>query len=120
MPTIRRHLLALTVIALAVPAATTLTTPVQAAAPAPSATTPTGFVELPTTPLPADHATHTITVSYRNPSAVDRTVAPQILIESPASGPFVTPADISLAVLDPMATGSPSGSAARPAPCTPT
>ncbi|GAB2723737.1 hypothetical protein [Kitasatospora kifunensis] len=105
MSTIRRHLLALAVVAVTIPATSALTEPVQAAAPAASVTapspvgsTPTSFFQLPTTQLPADHATHDISFSYRNPSAVDRTVAPQILIESPAWGPYLSPTDVSVAV----------------------
>ncbi|MFE4971636.1 signal peptide protein [Kitasatospora sp. NPDC056651] len=59
------------------------------------------FVELPRSPLPSDHGQRTITVTYRNDSARDRTVAPQILVESPASGPFLDPASIRLEVLGP-------------------
>ncbi|WP_406441298.1 signal peptide protein [Streptomyces sp. NBC_01613] len=57
---------------------------------------PTDFVDLPTSPLSADSASHEFTVTYRNESSADRTVAPQLLVESPDEGPFLTPADIKL------------------------
>lgn len=55
---------------------------------------PTGFVDLPTSALPADGAQHEFTVTYRNDSSADRTVAPQLLVESPDAGPFLAPSDI--------------------------
>lgn len=55
---------------------------------------PTEFVELPTSALVADDASHEVTVTYRNDSSADRTVAPQLLVESPDGGPFLKPADI--------------------------
>ena len=57
---------------------------------------PTAFVDLPTSALPADSARHEFTVTYRNDSSADRTVAPQLLVESPDAGPFLTPSDIRL------------------------
>jgi hypothetical protein len=54
----------------------------------------TDFVDLPTSPLLADSKTHEVTVTYRNDSSVDRTVAPQLLVESPDAGPFLSPADV--------------------------
>ncbi|WP_030943713.1 hypothetical protein [Streptomyces sp. NRRL S-646] len=57
---------------------------------------PTGFVDLPTSALPADGAQHEFTVTYRNDSSADRTVAPQLLVESPDAGPFLAPSDIRL------------------------
>lgn len=57
---------------------------------------PTDFVDLPTSPLPADSAPHEFTVTYRNDSSADRTVAPQLLVTSPDAGPFLTPADVKL------------------------
>jgi len=63
---------------------------------------PTDFVDLPTSPLPADSEQHEFTVSYRNESSADRIVAPQLLVEAPDAdsdsdaGPFLTPADIKL------------------------
>ncbi|MGC9538358.1 signal peptide protein [Streptomyces sp. UG1] len=59
-------------------------------------TAPTGFVDLPTTPLPADGSQHEFTVTYRNDGTTDRTVAPQLLVLSPDAGPFLAPADIKL------------------------
>ncbi|MEV7184660.1 signal peptide protein [Kitasatospora sp. NPDC093102] len=83
--------------ALAALPATVLTAPAQAAA----GTPPVDFVELPASPLPPGHATQAITVTYRNSSPADRTVAPQILIESPEDGPFLDPASIRLDLLSP-------------------
>lgn len=57
---------------------------------------PTGFVDLPTSALPADSEPHEFTVTYRNDSAADRTVAPQFLVTSPDAGPFLAPADVKL------------------------
>ncbi|MFD9038982.1 signal peptide protein [Streptomyces bottropensis] len=57
---------------------------------------PTGFVDLRTRPLPADSRQHTFTVTYRNDAATDRTVAPQLLVVSPDTGPFLSPSDITL------------------------
>ncbi|MFJ3221665.1 signal peptide protein [Kitasatospora sp. NPDC086801] len=105
MPTrkILHRALALTALA-ALPAAA-FTQPSQAVATAASApqvaavAAPTSFVDLPGRALPSDHAAHRITVTYRNDSSADRTVAPQILVESPDDGPFLAPADIKLEVL---------------------
>ncbi|MET9832176.1 signal peptide protein [Streptomyces sp. NPDC006385] len=55
---------------------------------------PTAFVDLPTSPLVADAAGHEVTVTYRNESPSDRTVAPQLLVVSPDAGPFLNPSDI--------------------------
>ncbi|WP_200308570.1 hypothetical protein [Streptomyces adelaidensis] len=55
---------------------------------------PVDFVDLATTPLAADGETHEVTVTYRNDSAADRTVAPQLLVESPDTGPFLDPSDV--------------------------
>lgn len=57
---------------------------------------PTDFVDLPTSALAADGAAHEFTVTYRNDSSADRTVAPQLLVESPDAGPFLAPSDIRL------------------------
>ncbi|MER7578779.1 signal peptide protein [Kitasatospora sp. NPDC097691] len=98
--------LALTALAALPAAAFTLPTPaVAAVAPAVSGpqavavAVPTSFVDLPSRPLPTDHAPHRITVTYRNPTAADQTVAPQILVESPDDGPFLSPANVKLEVL---------------------
>ncbi|MEV7773484.1 signal peptide protein [Kitasatospora sp. NPDC086791] len=72
---------------------------VAAAPPAVATAVPVAFVDLPSSPLPTDHAAHRITVTYRNPTAADQTVAPQILVESPDHGPFLGPADVKLEVL---------------------
>ncbi|MDO0913290.1 signal peptide protein [Streptomyces sp. DT2A-34] len=55
---------------------------------------PTEFVDLPTSTLVADDDGHEVTVTYRNASSADRTVAPQLLVESPDAGPFLDPSDI--------------------------
>lgn len=78
--------------------------PAAAATPQPATTTvssapqtpsiPVDFVDLATSPLAADGASHEVTVTYRNDSAADRTVAPQLLVESPDAGPFLDPADV--------------------------
>ncbi|WP_338059312.1 signal peptide protein [Streptomyces coacervatus] len=57
---------------------------------------PTSFVDLPTSTLPAAGARHVFAVTYRNDSSADRTVAPQLLVESPDAGPFLAPSDIKL------------------------
>ncbi|WP_216590469.1 hypothetical protein [Streptomyces brasiliscabiei] len=68
--------------------ATTVSTAPQASA------IPVGFVDLATTPLTADGESHEVTVTYRNDSGADRTVAPQLLVESPDAGPFLAPSDV--------------------------
>jgi hypothetical protein len=55
---------------------------------------PVDFVDAPARALPAAGQSHTFTVSYRNDSSVDQVVAPQILVESPDTGPYLAPADI--------------------------
>nr|WSZ15819.1 signal peptide protein [Streptomyces canus] len=65
-----------------------------AAAPAQQSAVPVDFVDLPTTALGADGERHEVTVTYRNGSSADRTVAPQLLVESPDAGPFLTPSDV--------------------------
>ncbi|UUU23671.1 hypothetical protein [Streptomyces sp. DSM 40750] len=55
---------------------------------------PVDFVDLATSPLAADGETHEVTLTYRNDSTTDRTVAPQLLVESPDAGPFLDPSDI--------------------------
>lgn len=55
---------------------------------------PTEFVDLPTSTLVAGNAGHEVTVTYRNESSADRTVAPQLLVESPDAGPFLNPSDV--------------------------
>jgi hypothetical protein len=42
----------------------------------------------------ADGEQHQVTVTYRNDTAADRTVAPQLLLESPDAGPFLEPSDV--------------------------
>ena len=69
-------------------AATTVSTASQASA------IPVDFVDLATGPLIADGESHTVTLTYRNDSAADRTVAPQLLVESPDAGPFLDPSDV--------------------------
>ncbi|MFJ2905753.1 MULTISPECIES: signal peptide protein [unclassified Streptomyces] len=80
-----------------------------------TAPSPTSFVDLPTQPLPAAGRSQTFTVSYRNDTAADQTVAPQVLVESPDAGPFLTPSDIRLeqagqdGALTPVTVGSQTG-----------
>ncbi|MCF1598910.1 hypothetical protein [Streptomyces muensis] len=64
------------------------------ALPAQAPAIPTEFVDLSTSPLVADGASHEVTVTYRNDSSADRTVAPQLLMQSPDGGPFLEPADV--------------------------
>ncbi|WP_327744431.1 signal peptide protein [Streptomyces europaeiscabiei] len=68
--------------------ATTVSTADQASA------IPVDFVDLATGPLTADGESHTVTLTYRNDSAADRTVAPQLLVESQDAGPFLDPTDV--------------------------
>lgn len=73
-----------------------------AAAPAPAAVraqqsaVPVDFVDLPATALVPDGARHEVTVTYRNATAADLTVAPQLLVESPDAGPFLAPSDVTV------------------------
>ncbi|WP_053750900.1 hypothetical protein [Streptomyces sp. MMG1533] len=80
---------ALAGLAVAGPAAAATTH--QAAA---AVSVPVDFVDLPTAPLAADNRKHEFTVTYRNESSADQTVAPQLLVESPDAGPFLEPSDI--------------------------
>ncbi|MER5938174.1 signal peptide protein [Streptomyces sp. NPDC001928] len=59
-----------------------------------AATAPTGFVDLPTSPLRADGGRHEVKVAHRNDATTARPVAPQLLVLSPDAGPFLDPADI--------------------------
>ncbi|MGW2250897.1 signal peptide protein [Kitasatospora sp. NPDC001660] len=98
---IPRRGLALTAVALAALPAAAFTSPGPAAASAspPAAAAdaaPSGFVDLSSSPLPTDRAAHLITITYRNPSSADQTVAPQVLVESPDAGPFLDPSDVRL------------------------
>ncbi|MFJ8466598.1 signal peptide protein [Streptomyces swartbergensis] len=54
---------------------------------------PTDFVILPTSPLRAD-APQEFTVTYRNTTSTPTTVAPQLLVTSPDTGPFLAPSDL--------------------------
>ncbi|GAA1261212.1 hypothetical protein GCM10009665_58730 [Kitasatospora nipponensis] len=111
MPTgkIRRPALTAAVAALGALTALTLAGPVPAEAATTPATAPatvsaspgvapTAFVDLPTTALPTDRAPHEISFQYRNDSPGDQLIAPQILIESPVTGPSLDPAAVSLQV----------------------
>ncbi|MFE7765980.1 signal peptide protein [Streptomyces sp. NPDC057438] len=69
-------------------AASTVSTASQAPA------IPVDFVDLTAVPLTADGRSHEVTLTYRNDSGADRTVAPQLLLQSPDSGPFLDPADV--------------------------
>ena len=68
--------------------------PAAATAQAQQTAVPVDFVDLPTTALLADGQRHEVTVTYRNDTAADLTVAPQLLVESPDAGPFLTPSDV--------------------------
>lgn len=72
----------------ATPQPTTVSTAPQASA------IPVDFVDLATSPLTADGESHEVTVTYRNDSGAGRTVAPQLLVESPDAGPFLDPSDV--------------------------
>ncbi|WP_406159065.1 signal peptide protein [Streptomyces sp. NBC_00882] len=85
---------ALAGLAAAGPAAAAAPAKPAAAAPAQQSAVPVDFVDLPTTALVADGERHEVTVTYRNDSSADRTVAPQLLVESPDAGPFLTPSDV--------------------------
>ncbi|MEX3105202.1 MULTISPECIES: hypothetical protein [unclassified Streptomyces] len=74
------------------PAATTAT----AASAAEQAPIPVEFVDQATSALPTDGKRHEFTVTYANTTASDLTVAPQLLLVSPDSGPFLKPADVKL------------------------
>lgn len=80
-------------LAAAGPAAAT-TAPRAAAVQAQQPAVPADFVDLPTTTLVADGTRHEVTVTYRNDTPADLTVAPQLLLESPGAGPFLTPSDV--------------------------
>ncbi|MFF4030860.1 signal peptide protein [Streptomyces sviceus] len=70
------------------------TAPRAAVAQTQQAAVPFDFVDLPTSALVADGAQHQVTVTYRNDTSADRTVAPQLLVESPDAGPFLDPSDV--------------------------
>ncbi|MFF4652082.1 signal peptide protein [Streptomyces sp. NPDC001380] len=77
---------------------------------------PTGFVDLPARPVADDGAAHELTVHYRNTGTAARTVAPQVLVESPDAGPYLAPSDLRLERFDPatrtwapMALGTQTG-----------
>ncbi|MEE1832215.1 signal peptide protein [Streptomyces sp. SP17KL33] len=101
----RNSRLRVALLAVAVAAAgLALAGPAAAATPQPATTTvstdgqtssiPVDFVDLATSPLTADGESHEVTVTYRNDSGADRTVAPQLLVESPDAGPFLDPSDV--------------------------
>ncbi|WP_030680618.1 hypothetical protein [Streptomyces cellulosae] len=88
---------ALTGLAMAGPAAaaTRPTAPaVSTSGPAREAPVLTDFVDLPTSSLPSDNRKHKVTLTYRNTSSADLTVAPQLLLESPDAGPVLAPSDV--------------------------
>ena len=68
--------------------------PTAAAVRAQQPAVPVDFVDLPASALVADGEQHQVTVTYRNDTAADRTVAPQLLLESPDAGPFLAPSDV--------------------------
>ncbi|MFF9772820.1 signal peptide protein [Streptomyces sp. NPDC013978] len=82
-------------LALAGPASAATPQPTTTVSTAPQASAiPVDFVDLATSPLTADGESHEVTVTYRNDSGADRTVAPQLLVESPDAGPFLDPSDV--------------------------
>ncbi|MBP5907155.1 signal peptide protein [Streptomyces sp. LBUM 1478] len=82
-------------LALAGPAAAAAPRAASTVATSPQASAiPVGFADLATVPLTADGRSHEVTLAYRNDSGAARTVAPQLLLESPDSGPFLDPADV--------------------------
>jgi hypothetical protein len=94
---IPRRSLAVAVAALTALPAAVVASPAGAASNPP----PVGFVSMPTSLVPGDHGKRMITVTYRNNAATERTVAPQILVESPERGPFLDPSDFRLEMLAP-------------------
>jgi hypothetical protein len=60
------------------------------------ATVPFEFVNLPTRAPSGSGHSHLFTVSDRNDSTADQVVAPQIQVERPDAGPFLTTADIAV------------------------
>ncbi|WP_416975439.1 signal peptide protein [Streptomyces sp. 4F14] len=79
--------------ALAAPAAPAATPITAAAEPAP---VPVDFVDQAGSALPTDGKSHEFTVTYANTTASDLIVAPQLLLVSPDSGPFLKPVDVKL------------------------
>lgn len=59
-------------------------------------TAPVHYLDEPAGALQADGEQHEFTVTYRNDTARDRTVAPQLLVVSPDEGPYLAPSDILL------------------------
>ncbi|MFH9005513.1 signal peptide protein [Streptomyces afghaniensis] len=54
---------------------------------------PTDFVTLPTSPLRSE-GSQEVTLAYRNTTPTPTTVAPQLLLTSPDTGPFLSPSDV--------------------------
>ncbi|MGK5694308.1 signal peptide protein [Streptomyces sp. URMC 128] len=54
---------------------------------------PTDFVTLPTSPLRSEPSQE-VTLTYRNTTPAPTTVAPQLLLTSPDTGPFLSPSDV--------------------------
>jgi hypothetical protein len=54
---------------------------------------PTDFVTLPTSPLRPEDSQE-VTLTYRNTTPTPTTVAPQLLLTSPDTGPFLSPSDV--------------------------
>lgn len=57
---------------------------------------PSRYLDEPAGPLRADGEPHEFTVTYRDDTAGDQTVAPQLLVVSPDGGPYLAPSDIML------------------------
>ncbi|MFI6855601.1 signal peptide protein [Streptomyces sp. NPDC050416] len=54
---------------------------------------PTGFIDLPTGPLRPE-GSQEVTLTYRHTTQTPTTVAPQLLLTSPDTGPFLSPSDV--------------------------
>ncbi|MFG2793463.1 signal peptide protein [Streptomyces sp. NPDC048419] len=76
---------------------------------------PGHYLDEPAGSLQADGEQHEFTVTYRNDTAQDRTVAPQLLVVSPDGGPYLAPSDVLLERLtadgswEPVRVGSRTG-----------
>ncbi|MET9678819.1 signal peptide protein [Streptomyces coeruleorubidus] len=77
----------------AAPAVTDAVTVTSSRAQAPDPAIPTDFVNLPASPLRVG-APQEFTVTYRNTTSAATTVAPQLLVTSPDTGPFLAPSDL--------------------------
>jgi hypothetical protein len=79
----------------ATPAVTAAVTVTSSQAQDPDPAIPTDFVDLPTSPLGSE-GRQEFTVTYRNATPTPKTVAPQLLVTSPETGPYLAPSDITV------------------------